>query len=82
MTVGLLVAVEPCQHIVAVGIAGPRNFLRSETAVRAEKKTCQFLKNVASQGLSSIRVALPFVGVKVPRMRYEYGELGRAWPTA
>jgi hypothetical protein len=35
----------------------------------AAKATGQFLKNVASQGLSSMRVALPLVGVKVPRRR-------------
>jgi hypothetical protein len=53
-----------------------------EAVVGTAQATGQFLKNVASQGLSSIRVALPLAGVKVPRMRYEYGELGRAWPTA
>ena len=53
-----------------------------EAAVVTTEVTGQFLKNVASQGRSSIRLALPLVGVNVPRMRYEYGELGRAWPTA
>jgi hypothetical protein len=40
----------------------------SKTGIDAATVTSQFLENVASQGLSSMRVALPLVGVKVPRM--------------
>jgi hypothetical protein len=47
----------------------PEISVGKKTGVDAATVTSHFLENVASQGLSSMRVALPLVGVKVPRMR-------------